>query len=147
MPKTSISWKPVWIYLKSQIEFWNLKSWYKSWFFYPLWKFISNMEPWSGRMCVDSTLSHDELENTHMAPFFRVLIWNKFSDRIKFFQIEIIFSNFKTQFEISNKFKFTNVIVFFSTKLLRTELCTLLDNLSNLQKKLITPQFKELYDR
>ena len=25
MPKTSISWKSVWTYFKSQIEFWNLK--------------------------------------------------------------------------------------------------------------------------
>ena len=25
MPKTSISWKSIWIYLKSQIEFWSLK--------------------------------------------------------------------------------------------------------------------------
>ena len=44
MPKTSISWKLVWIYLKSQIEFWkkvnlSLK------LFYPFCKFISNMEP------------------------------------------------------------------------------------------------------
>ena len=26
MPKTFISWKSIWIYLKSQIKFWNLKS-------------------------------------------------------------------------------------------------------------------------
>ena len=126
MPKTSISWKFIWIYLKSQIKFWNLKVNLDLKFFYPFWRFISNMELWSGAMFVDSTFSRDDLENTNMAPFFRVLVWNKFLGRIKLFQIEIIFSNFKTQFEISNKFKFTNVIVFLSTKLLRTELCTLL---------------------
>ena len=30
MPKTSISWKSIWIYLKSQMEFWNLKIEFKS---------------------------------------------------------------------------------------------------------------------
>ena len=30
MSKTSISWKSIWIYLKSQIEFWNLKIWFES---------------------------------------------------------------------------------------------------------------------
>ena len=30
MPKTFISWKSIWIYLKSQIEFWNLKVWLKT---------------------------------------------------------------------------------------------------------------------
>ena len=43
--------------------------------------------------------------NTHMTPLWGFPVWNKFSDRIFFFQIYIKFSNFKTRFEISNKFK------------------------------------------
>ena len=45
MPKTSISWKSTWIYLKSQIEFWNLKIQFKSEKFYSGWKSILNMDP------------------------------------------------------------------------------------------------------
>ena len=67
--KTSISWKSVWIYLKSQIEFWNLKIWFKS----EKKNILSEnlFQTWasrSGSVCMYSTLSRDKLENTHMAP-------------------------------------------------------------------------------
>ena len=85
LPKTSISWKSIWIYLKSQIEFWNFIIWFKSEKKYPVWNFISNVDLWSGSMCMYSTLSHDKLEHMHMAPLLRVHVWNKFSDGIKKF--------------------------------------------------------------
>ena len=40
-----------------------------------------------------------------MAPLCRIHVWKKNSGRIILFQIETKFSNFKTRFEISNKFK------------------------------------------
>ena len=46
MPKTSMFWKSIWINLKYNFEFWNLKIWLKSvYFFHRVWKFISNMDP------------------------------------------------------------------------------------------------------
>ena len=55
-----MSWKSIWIYLKSQNKFWNLKIWFKS--ENPAWKFISNMDLQSGSMCMYSTLSFDKIE-------------------------------------------------------------------------------------
>jgi hypothetical protein len=51
-------------------------------------------------MCMYSSLSRDKLEYTHIAPLHGVHVCNKFSDRLKPFQIWIKFSNFKTWFEI-----------------------------------------------
>ena len=47
--------------------------------------------PRSGAMCKYSTLSHDKLEYTHMAPLLRVHVWNKFSDKIKNFRFRLNF--------------------------------------------------------
>ena len=44
-PKISISSKSIWIHLKSQIEFLNLKIQSKSGIFYPVWKSILNKDP------------------------------------------------------------------------------------------------------
>ena len=44
-PKPNISWKSIWIYLKSQIEFWNLKILFRFENFLPVYKFISKMGP------------------------------------------------------------------------------------------------------
>jgi hypothetical protein len=52
-------------------------------------------------MCVYSSLSCGKVEYMHIAPLRRVHVWNRFSDRIILFQIEIKFSNFKIRFEIS----------------------------------------------
>ena len=77
-----------------------------------IWKYFILSEnlfqiwiPWSGAMCVYSTLSHEKVEYTHNEPLLRVHVWNQFSNGIKKFQIWITFSNFKTWFGISNKFK------------------------------------------
>ena len=59
----------------------------------------------SSAMCVYSTLSYHKYEYTSMAPLHRVHGWNKFWDRFNSFQIKIKFSNYKTGFEIWNKFK------------------------------------------
>ena len=45
MSKTSMSWKSIWIYLKSQIEFWNLKIEFKSENFLSLLKFYFKHGP------------------------------------------------------------------------------------------------------
>ena len=85
MPKTSISWKYVWIYLKSQIQFKKMKFNLNLKKVCPVLKSISNMdlvESNAAMMCTYSTIPHNKLEYTH-----RVHVWNEFSDRIKRFQI------------------------------------------------------------
>ena len=65
MPKTSLSWKSVWIYLRSQIEFWVLK--FEN--LIQIWKscilsenLFQNWTPQNGTMSLYSTLSHDLFE-------------------------------------------------------------------------------------
>ena len=76
------------------MECWNLKIWFKS-----KKKILSEnpFQTWtvrSGVMCTYSTLSHDKLDYTHMAPLF-INVWSWYTDLI---------NNFKTWFDISNKF-------------------------------------------
>jgi hypothetical protein len=68
--------------LKYSFEIWksnfNLKN------YYPVWKFISNIDP--TKWC-HSSLSGDKVEYMHIEPLCEVHVWNKFSDRIIYFQI------------------------------------------------------------
>jgi hypothetical protein len=80
IPKTSMSSKSIWIYLKSQIEFWNLRI--LSEYLFQTWTFLS------GAISVYSTFSHDR----------RLLHHSEGSMFEINFQTE--FSNFKSQFKI-----------------------------------------------
>ena len=106
MLKTSMSWKFVWMYLKSQNKFWNLKFWFKS----EKKNFSSEnlLKRGPGRVVQCECIQPYHLINLNTRTWqhsIGFMLEIKFSDRIKLFQIEIEFSNFKTRFEISNKFK------------------------------------------
>ena len=131
-----MSWTSFSIYLKSQNKFWNLKILFKSEKNIISEKLFQRRTSQSGSMWVYQTLSHDKLEYKHMAPLCRIHVWNKFSDRIILFQMYIKFSNFKTCFEISNKFKgssrhrsFLHAIFFYVRSLIR--LCQISGNVKN----------------
>ena len=106
MLKTSMSWKSVWIYLKSQNKFWNVKIWFKSENKLFCLKIYFKCGPRRVVQCACIQPYHVINLNTRtrhrsVGSMFEII----FSDRIILFQIEIKFSNFKSQFEISNKFK------------------------------------------
>ena len=96
---------------KNPFEFiWNLKTSFE------IWKFDINLKkkisflkihfkcgPSRVVQCV--CIQPCNMKNLHMAPLRTIHVWNKFSDMIILFQMEIEFSNSKTRFEISNKFK------------------------------------------
>ena len=63
-----------------------------------IWKYFILSEnlfqiwiPWSGAMCVYSTLSHEKVEYTHNEPLLRVHVWNQFSNGKFFFKFELHF--------------------------------------------------------
>ena len=95
MPKTIISWKSIWICLKSQIEFWNLKIQFQS---EKVLSCLKTLFPtwilWSAAMCVYSSLSSDKVEYTHIEPLCQVHVLINFQTRIFFFR-------FKSKFQIS----------------------------------------------
>ena len=82
IPKTSISWKLNFFKISNS----SLKKNILSENLFQIWTVLS------GAMWVYSILSHDKNEYTHMAPSFRVHIWNKFLDAIKNFRLK---SNFQ----------------------------------------------------
>ena len=107
MPKTYISWKSIWIYLKSQIKFWNLKienliQMWKS--FIPSENLFQIWILQSGAMCVYSSLLRDKFEYTHLAPLRWVQVWNRFSDGINLFRFRLNFqiSKLNLRFQINS---------------------------------------------
>ena len=76
MPKTSMSWKSIWIYLKSEM-----------FFFISSENLFQTRHVQSGTMCVYSTWSRDKIEYTYITPLSRVYVWNKFWIKIKLFHI------------------------------------------------------------
>ena len=64
MLKTSISWKSIWIYLKSQIKFWNLKIWLKSEIFLSCLKINFKHGAWGVVPCACIQVCHVVRLNT-----------------------------------------------------------------------------------
>ena len=98
MLKTSTSWKSVWIYLKSQNKFWNLKIWFKSENKLFCLKIYFKCGPRRVVQCACIQPYHVINLNTRtrhrsVGSMFEII----FSDRIILFQIEI-------KFEISDGF-------------------------------------------
>ena len=85
MTKTSTSWKSVWVYLKSQIKFWNLKVYLKSKKVLSRLKIYFKAGPCRVVPCGCIQVYHVIRLNTHIDGLCRVHVRNKFSDGIFIF--------------------------------------------------------------
>ena len=106
MPKTSISWKSIWSYSKSQIEFWNLKIEFKPEKMLSCLKICSKKGPFGVVPFVCIQVDHVIRLNIHPSHHSSGSMFErKISDRIKKFRFRLTFSVSKLYLRFQMEFQ------------------------------------------